>query len=37
VALTLLRAALETVEEAGTDRRCTSVGESTGEIRRLIS
>jgi hypothetical protein len=37
VALTLLRAALETVEEAGTDRRCASVGESTGEIRRLIS
>jgi cell division initiation protein len=32
----LLRAALETVEEAGTDRR-EPVGESTGEIRRLIS
>ena len=29
--------ALETVDEAGTDRRCASVGESTGEIRRLIS
>jgi len=32
----LLRAAVETIEEAGTDRR-ESVGESTGEIRRLIS
>jgi cell division initiation protein len=32
----LLRSALETVEEAGTDRR-VPVGESTGEIRRLIS
>jgi cell division initiation protein len=32
----LLRSALETVEEAGTDRR-EPVGESTGEIRRLIS
>ena len=31
------REALETVDEAGTDRRCASVGESTGEIRRLIS
>jgi cell division initiation protein len=32
----LLRSAVETLEEAGTDRR-ESVGESTGEIRRLIS
>lgn len=32
----LLRSALETVAEASTDRR-ESVGESTGEIRRLIS
>ena len=31
----LLRSALDTVEEAGTDRR-EPVGESTGEIRRLI-
>jgi cell division initiation protein len=32
----LLRSALETVAEAATDRR-EPVGESTGEIRRLIS
>ncbi|HWG57271.1 MAG TPA: DivIVA domain-containing protein [Gaiellaceae bacterium] len=32
----LLRTALETVEEAETDRR-EPVGEATGEIRRLIS
>jgi cell division initiation protein len=32
----LLRSALETVEEAGVDRR-EQVGEATGEIRRLIS
>jgi len=32
----LLRSALETVAEAAADRR-TPVGESTGEIRRLIS
>ena len=32
----LLRAAVETIDEAGTDRR-EAVGESTGEIRRLIS
>jgi cell division initiation protein len=32
----LLRSALETVEEAATDKR-EPVGESTGEIRRLIS
>ncbi len=32
----LLRAALETVEEAAADKR-EPVGESTGEIRRLIS
>jgi len=32
----LLRAAVETIDEAGTDRR-EPVGESTGEIRRLIS
>ena len=31
----LLRSALETVEEAGADRR-EPVGEATGEIRRLI-
>ncbi|HZG36574.1 MAG TPA: DivIVA domain-containing protein [Gaiellaceae bacterium] len=32
----LLRSAFDTVEEAGIDRRA-SVGEPTGEIRRLIS
>jgi len=32
----LLRSALDTVEEAGADRR-EPVGEATGEIRRLIS
>jgi len=32
----LLRSALETVDEAGIDAR-EPVGESTGEIRRLIS